>query len=158
MLYLLDASVPITAHNSYYALDRVPEYWDWLLHHGEAGSIKFCDEVYLEVEDGSDSLSDWMALEETKVCLKLNEDIDGEHIAQVMAQYGDDLSEDGLHRGSGERSAVQGCQPLEDALLAFRGKIVRTRTGLLKAYLLRDFRATIEQLDDLLVDLVDFLA
>ena len=34
MLYLLDASVLITAYNSYYPIDRVPEYWEWLVHMG----------------------------------------------------------------------------------------------------------------------------
>jgi len=27
MLYLLDANVVITAHNTYYGLDAVPEFW-----------------------------------------------------------------------------------------------------------------------------------
>lgn len=30
MLYLLDANVLIAAKNSYYAFDRVPEFWEWL--------------------------------------------------------------------------------------------------------------------------------
>jgi hypothetical protein len=34
MLYLLDANVLITAHNTYYAIDQVPEFWEWIAHQG----------------------------------------------------------------------------------------------------------------------------
>lgn len=30
MLYLLDANELITAHNLYYPIDVVPEFWEWL--------------------------------------------------------------------------------------------------------------------------------
>ncbi|MFD2274081.1 DUF4411 family protein [Undibacterium arcticum] len=40
MLYLLDASVLITANNSYYPVDQIPEYWEWLLHMGQSGRVK----------------------------------------------------------------------------------------------------------------------
>lgn len=40
MLYLLDANVLITANNSYYALDRVPEFWEWLADVGGRGNAK----------------------------------------------------------------------------------------------------------------------
>ena len=32
MLFLLDASVLITANNTYYPIERVPEFWEWLAH------------------------------------------------------------------------------------------------------------------------------
>ncbi len=31
MLYLFDANVLITASNTYYPIDQVPEYWAWLI-------------------------------------------------------------------------------------------------------------------------------
>ncbi len=31
MLYLLDANVLIDADRDYYPIDRVPEFWDWIL-------------------------------------------------------------------------------------------------------------------------------
>ena len=40
MLYLLDANVLIDANRDYYPLDRVPEFWDWLVHVGKSGSVK----------------------------------------------------------------------------------------------------------------------
>lgn len=39
-LYLLDANVIIHAHDYYYHMGRVPEFWEWLLHHAVNGSIK----------------------------------------------------------------------------------------------------------------------
>jgi len=52
MLYLLDASVLITAHNSYYPVDGVPEYWEWLAYMGEQGRVKMPFEIFDEVKDG----------------------------------------------------------------------------------------------------------
>ena len=40
MLYLLDANVPITANNTYYPIEQVPEFWGWLQHQGQQGNIK----------------------------------------------------------------------------------------------------------------------
>ena len=51
MLYLLDASVLISAHNQYYAVDRVPEYWEWLRHVASQGLVKMPIEIYEEIKD-----------------------------------------------------------------------------------------------------------
>ena len=37
MLHLLDANVLITAHNQYYPIDQVPEFWGWLQHQAASG-------------------------------------------------------------------------------------------------------------------------
>lgn len=74
MLYLIDASTLITAHNGYYAINRVPEFWTWLRHHGAAGQIKIPKEIYAEVEDGNDALADWAAEEESRNALRSNEE------------------------------------------------------------------------------------
>ena len=39
-MYLLDANVLITAHNNYYAIDQVPEYWGWLVDQAARSFIK----------------------------------------------------------------------------------------------------------------------
>jgi hypothetical protein len=54
MLYFLDANVIITAKDSYYAIDQVPEFWDWLGHQAEAGNIKMPPEILDEVSPGTD--------------------------------------------------------------------------------------------------------
>ncbi len=38
-LYLIDASVIIDAHEYYYPIDRVGQFWDWLAQHAIAGNI-----------------------------------------------------------------------------------------------------------------------
>ena len=52
MLYLLDASLLITANSSYYPVDSVPEYWDWLLHQASEGRVKVPREIFEEITDG----------------------------------------------------------------------------------------------------------
>lgn len=93
MVYLLDASALITAHNTYLALHRVPEFWAWLLHHGEAGAVKMPQPIYAEVEDGNDALADWMKDAATKAALLFGEGIDPNHVQAVMARYGPNLTE-----------------------------------------------------------------
>ena len=54
MLYVLDANVLITARDQYYGFNMIPEFWEWLLHHAEAGTVKLPWEVIEEVSSGSD--------------------------------------------------------------------------------------------------------
>ncbi len=54
MLYLLDANTLIDAKRDYYPIDRVPEFWDWLVFHGQQGNIKIPIEVYEEFADTKD--------------------------------------------------------------------------------------------------------
>lgn len=93
MIYLLDASVLITAHNTYYALNRVPEFWSWLRFHGKAGTLKLPKEIYAEVEDGGDNLANWMSETASKVALQLDEDPDPNHLQTVLDCYGSNLTE-----------------------------------------------------------------
>ena len=46
MLYLLDASVLIVSSNTYYEIDRVSEYWEWLVYQSESGNVKIPYEIY----------------------------------------------------------------------------------------------------------------
>ena len=55
MLYLLDASMLITANKSYYPVDSVPEFWEWLLYMAEQGSVKIPLEIFEEIKDGPDN-------------------------------------------------------------------------------------------------------
>ena len=49
MLYLLDANVLIDADRDYYPIDRVPEFWDWLLTQATQGKALMPVETYEEV-------------------------------------------------------------------------------------------------------------
>ena len=57
MLYLLDANVLIEANRDYYPIDRVPEFWDWLIAVGESVRVKVPLEIYEEVTDGNDAVA-----------------------------------------------------------------------------------------------------
>lgn len=93
MLYLLDASTLINAHRNWYALNRVPEFWRWLLHHAEAGTVKMPSEIFAEVENGTDELAVWMKDSEHKKALRLTEEADLTKVQAVLLKYGEDLSE-----------------------------------------------------------------
>ena len=91
MLYLIDANVLITAHNLYYPVNGVPEFWAWLSFRAAAGDIKMPLEVYEEVKDGGtdeerDLLFGWITDEENKAALVLDEEVDPELVARVVDQ------------------------------------------------------------------------
>ena len=96
VLYLLDANVVIDANRDYYPLNRVPEFWDWLLEMAEHGIVKIPQEIYEEVvlptPTRADPLVDW--LKSHHGTLVLNELVAVDLVAQVTAQgYTDDLTE-----------------------------------------------------------------
>lgn len=97
MLYLLDASVLITASNLYYPLDRVPEFWSWLRHVGTQGHVKMPLEIYEEIKEGRDAdlLFAWIKEAETKESLVLDEEVDVALVRRVIEEgYANDLTDD----------------------------------------------------------------
>lgn len=95
MLYLLDANVLITANRQYYPLLRVPEFWDWLAHHGAAGHVKMPQEIVEEITSGNDDLAKWLSDRTIRDVLQLEEEVDVQLLQQVIAQgYAQDLTDD----------------------------------------------------------------
>ena len=93
-MHLLDANVLITAKNSYYALDRVSEFWEWLLHMGATHALKIPLEIIEEITGGADDLAQWLGDREHKDALCLQEDVDIELVQHVLAQgYAPDLTD-----------------------------------------------------------------
>ena len=94
MLYLLDANVLIRAHADYYGIDRVPQFWDWLLHHAVEGRIKIPLEIYDEMEDGGrprpgDLLLPILRRTHVKRPLILQEEVNPDHVTSVLTSgYG----------------------------------------------------------------------
>ncbi|MDQ3388101.1 MAG: DUF4411 family protein [Gemmatimonadota bacterium] len=76
MLFLLDANVLIDAGRDYYAIERVPEFWDWLEHQGVSEKVKIPQEIYEEVEGGRDSVATWLRTDSIKRVLVLQEEVD----------------------------------------------------------------------------------
>lgn len=99
MIYLLDASVLITAHQNYYPIDRVPEFWDWLQYMGKIGKVKMPLEIYEEIKDGpkdaeKDLLFAWIQDHETRSALLFDEDVDILIVRKVVGDgYANDLTD-----------------------------------------------------------------
>ena len=97
MLYLLDANVFITAERDYYSLDRVPEFWDWLIHMGRTGRIKTPQEIYDEVVDGKGELVEWM--KDNQAALLLDEFAPIELVTTVLEHgYAGDLNDEEIEK------------------------------------------------------------
>jgi Domain of unknown function (DUF4411) len=97
LLYLLDANVIIDANRDYYPLARVPEFWDWLEHHGAKGTVKLPLEVYEEITPGDDDFAAWV--KQNKDALLLKEEADPAIVARVINEgYTTDLTDDEVER------------------------------------------------------------
>lgn len=94
-LDLLDASTLITAHNTYYPIDQVPEFWTWLKHQGELGQVKVPQEIMDEVKAGrQDPLVQWISDPEVESALLLRENVDITLVQHVVTNgYAPDLTD-----------------------------------------------------------------
>ena len=59
-MYLIDANVLIEAHTTFYPVDRIPQFWDWLVDQGAAGLIKMPCEIHQEFDGGHGLHVDWI--------------------------------------------------------------------------------------------------
>ncbi len=91
MLYLLDANVLITLNSTYYAIDQVPEYWDWIQDQAEKGKVKIPVEIMSEILAGKESskakddrLLKWITQSAIEKALLLDEKVDGDHVSLVI--------------------------------------------------------------------------
>lgn len=97
MLYLLDANVLIDANNFYYPIDRVPEFWDWILANAANNLIKMPVEIVEEVSNGrkDDELVMWIKDKDNRGVLQFDEEVDLLLVQQVVDDgYADDLKDD----------------------------------------------------------------
>jgi hypothetical protein len=99
VLYLFDANTLITANNTYYPIDQVPEFWEWLQFQGYAGNIKVPLEIMEEILVGKidDPLVVWIKDTANKQALLLDEVADQDIVNSVVeVGYADDLTDDQL--------------------------------------------------------------
>ncbi len=97
MLYLIDANVLIQANQDYYPIDRVPQYWDWLIISGNNGQIKMPMEIWEEIANSAKgtALRDWVNETEVIDALILDEEVDTTIFNRVIdIGYASDLTED----------------------------------------------------------------
>jgi hypothetical protein len=93
VLYLLDSCVLIDAHENYYPIDRVPEYWNWLIHQGQQDNVKICQEMLEEIT-GDGLLPKWLAQSATRAALLLPEQSDPAAVQHVVDNgYASDLTD-----------------------------------------------------------------
>lgn len=91
-LYLLDANVLIRAHEDYYPVDRIPQFWVWLLEMAASDTIKMPRVIFDEVRPSPGPLADWIKRQDVKDALVLNERTTG--VQQVVAKgYAPDLND-----------------------------------------------------------------
>ena len=92
----------ITANNTYYAIDQVPEFWEWIAHQGAKGRIKMPLEIIEEVKAGrkeKDLLIDWIKDDGNHDALLLKEDVDPVLIQDVVnKRYASDLTDDEIEQ------------------------------------------------------------
>jgi hypothetical protein len=94
LLYLLDANVLIRAHEDYYGIDRVPQFWEWLLAHANAGQVKMPFEIYQEIAIYEGPLSTWITVAATKDALVLDEEVNQDLVEKVLNDgYAPDLND-----------------------------------------------------------------
>jgi uncharacterized protein DUF4411 len=99
MLYLLDANVLIDAARDYYSMEMVPEFWDWLLYQGEIQTAKVPVEIYEEVTESDDELSEWLTRDAVRIALLLGEDVDPALVSRAVCDgYAPDLADDEVLR------------------------------------------------------------
>ena len=103
MLYLLDANVLIDANRDYYPIERVPEFWDWLIAMAELGYVKIPEEIFEEIvlprprPDSPSTLVDWLI--EHQDVLRIGESVSTELVAYVTEQgYAADLTDDEIEK------------------------------------------------------------
>ena len=99
MLYLIDANVLIRAHEDYYPLDRVPQFWTWLAREATAGRIKMPLEIHNEIAISRGPLRNWICERHIRQALVLDEEADAELVDRVLTEgYGEDLTDSDLEK------------------------------------------------------------
>jgi hypothetical protein len=94
MVYLLDANVLIRAHEDYYPIDRIPQFWEWLALLGEAGFAKVPYEICGEIAVSTGLLHDWLTDDAISKRMLLDHKINPANLNKVLKQgYAPDLND-----------------------------------------------------------------
>ena len=99
MLYLLDANVLIRAHEDYYGIDQVPQFWDWLLMSALNGMVKMPFEIHDEIAISNGPLKDWITTADVKKALILEEEVKRDLVDRVLGEgYAPDLTDSEIEK------------------------------------------------------------
>jgi hypothetical protein len=84
----------IRAHEDYYPIDRIPQFWIWLRGRGEDGLVKIPFEIYGEIENSTGPLHDWLTDAKTSQIMLLDMKIDRTLLNRVLTEgYAPDLND-----------------------------------------------------------------
>ena len=115
---MIDANVLIRAHEDYYPLERVPQYWTWLENETLVGNIKMPFEIYDEVAVSSGPLREWICRQDIKESLILDEEVNAELLEQVLTDgYGDNLTDSDLEKIGRDPFLVAYALAMEDRVV-----------------------------------------
>lgn len=83
-MYLLDANVLIRADADFYPLNRIPQFWDWVIEKGGVGDVKIPPEIHDEIAVGTGRLAEWISDHDVKSALILDEAPDPALVQQAL--------------------------------------------------------------------------
>ena len=61
MLYLLDSNVLITANDTYYELERIRPFWDWIRAEAKRNVVKIPREMWDEITPANNDFQHWLS-------------------------------------------------------------------------------------------------
>jgi hypothetical protein len=82
-MYLLDANTLMEAHDTFYPVDRIKPFWDWVQAQGEAGLIKMPHEIHGEFT-GTGLHVQWINQADIKDALLLDETADPALVQKII--------------------------------------------------------------------------
>jgi hypothetical protein len=94
LLFLLDKNVLIRAHEDDYPIDRVPQFWEWIIEVSIAGHVKIPFEIHGKIAISNGPLKDWICDCDVKSAIILEEEVDSNLVDKVPnGGYGGDLTD-----------------------------------------------------------------
>lgn len=94
MQYILDANVLITANRSYYEIDRIPHFWDWIAKQAAKDIIGIPEEMMREITPDKRYNSFLIWLANNRSSLSLEREQIQPHLSTVFRRgYGIDISD-----------------------------------------------------------------
>jgi hypothetical protein len=94
VLYLLDANVMIRAHEDYYPINRIPQFWTWLVALGQNSIAKVPYEIYGEIAVSTGPLHDWLTDPDISKDMIFGQAVDPKLLNKVLEEgYAPDLND-----------------------------------------------------------------
>ncbi len=69
MLYLLDSNVLITANDTYYELERIRPFWDWIRAEAKRNVVKIPREMWDEIRPASEDFRLWLSANQVDLAI-----------------------------------------------------------------------------------------